>query len=407
MYGLGLFKGLGVTMKHFVDTYTQDLKWLGTRYTTPTFALRQGSDAKGVFTVEYPDEKIAVPERFRFIPFLVVNNYDDPYAPGEDWCTSCGICAKVCPPQCIWIVRGSDPNTGRPVPQPEAFYIDIDICMNCGYCAEYCPFDAIKMDHDYELASYDRTTQHVYDKQKLSKETRYWQTIAPNRIWEEAEERGFWEHTDVKKAAKKAGIELPAPTEENMYRATTVLVEDYERQAAAAPAAATGAPAAISAASGGSTAPAAQGDPVAIAGDASQPLNVRAAAALQIKTEGAEKVRKLSSGDRKLIAAVQTLAKEQGTTIEDLAASAGDISQVAASAAPAAPAPAAEAPAPAPTAEPVAEAAPASGGDVHEMIARAKDLEAKGKAKEIKLTGDDRRFISAAKKAANEAGIEY
>jgi hypothetical protein len=41
------------------------------------------------------------------------------------------------------------------------------------------------------------------------------------------------------------------------------------------------------------------------------------------------------------------------------------------------------------------------------MIARAKDLEAKGKAKEIKLTGDDRRFISAAKKAANEAGIEY
>src|SRR5262249_58429080 len=40
----------------------------------------------------------------------------------EDWCTSCGICAKVCPPQCIWIVRGSDPNTGRPVPQPTAFF---------------------------------------------------------------------------------------------------------------------------------------------------------------------------------------------------------------------------------------------------------------------------------------------
>ena len=24
--------------------------------------------------------------------------------------------------------------------------------MNCGLCAEYCPFDAIKMDHDYEIA---------------------------------------------------------------------------------------------------------------------------------------------------------------------------------------------------------------------------------------------------------------
>ena len=109
MYGIGLFKGLGITVRHFVDSFTQDLKWMGTRWTTQTFAVRQGSDAKGVFTVEYPNEKIAVPERFRFVPFLVVNNYDDPYAPGEDWCTSCGICAKVCPPQCIWIVRGSDP----------------------------------------------------------------------------------------------------------------------------------------------------------------------------------------------------------------------------------------------------------------------------------------------------------
>ncbi|NJL95957.1 MAG: 4Fe-4S binding protein [Anaerolineae bacterium] len=179
MYGTGLFKGLQVTLQHFVDTWLSDLKWLGNRYSTRTFALRQGTETRGAFTVEYPDEKLATPERFRFVPFLVVNNYDDPYAPGDDWCTSCGICAKVCPPQCIWIVRGTDPVTGRPKPQPEAFYIDIDICMNCGYCAEYCPFDAIKMDHDYELASYDRTTAHIHDKKQLSKEFRYWQTIAP------------------------------------------------------------------------------------------------------------------------------------------------------------------------------------------------------------------------------------
>ena len=115
--------------------------------------------AEGIFTVQYPDEKLAVPERFRFVPFLVVEDLDNPERPGHDWCTSCGICAKVCPPQCIWIVRGEDPVTKRPVPEPEAFFIDIDICMNCGYCAEFCPFDAIKMDHDYELASYDRTAE--------------------------------------------------------------------------------------------------------------------------------------------------------------------------------------------------------------------------------------------------------
>ncbi len=58
--------------------------------------------------------------------------------------------------------------------------------MNCGYCAEFCPFDAIKMDHDYELASYDRTTAHIHDKERLSKPISYWREIAPKKA--EAEE---------------------------------------------------------------------------------------------------------------------------------------------------------------------------------------------------------------------------
>ncbi len=210
--GIGILKGLGVTFKHFVNTFVDDAKYAGKKYfNQDIFEERQGLSAAGAYTVQYPEEKIAVPERFRFVPFLVVNDYDAEDKPGEDWCTSCGICAKVCPPQCIWIVRGEDPNTGRPVPQPEAFYIDIDICMNCGYCAEFCPFDAIKMDHDYELASYDRTGHHIYDKQKLSKEYRYWYSISPTRAVDEAVERGGWEHKDVikdkKKAAKQAGKE--------------------------------------------------------------------------------------------------------------------------------------------------------------------------------------------------------
>ena len=210
--GIGILKGLGVTFKHFVNTFVDDMKYAGKKYLNQDiFEERQGLKAAGAYTVQYPEEKIAVPERFRFVPFLVVNDYDAEDKPGEDWCTSCGICAKVCPPQCIWIVRGEDPNTGRPIPQPEAFYIDIDICMNCGYCAEFCPFDAIKMDHDYELASYDRTGHHIYDKQKLSKEYRYWYSIAPTRAVDEAVDRGGWEHKDVikdkKKASKQAGQE--------------------------------------------------------------------------------------------------------------------------------------------------------------------------------------------------------
>ncbi|MGB3714925.1 MAG: 4Fe-4S binding protein [Candidatus Promineifilaceae bacterium] len=183
MYGLGIVKGMAVTMKHFIATYLDDIHWLarGGRYYNPeALSNRQSLNGKGVITVFYPEEKLAVPERFRFVPFLVT---DDP-KPGEqwphDWCTSCGICAKVCPPQCIWIVRGKLP-TGRPKPEPEQFYIDIDICMNCGLCAEFCPFDAIKMDHDYELASYDRSTAHIHDKERLSKPISYWHEIAQNK----------------------------------------------------------------------------------------------------------------------------------------------------------------------------------------------------------------------------------
>lgn len=204
MYGLGTLKGMGVTLKHFITSYIEDIRIGIQKNTVEGFQYRQGTKSTGMYTVEYPDEKIAVPERFRYVPFLVVEDADHPERPDHIWCTSCGICAKVCPPQCIWIVRGQDPVTGRPVPEPEAFFIDIDICMNCGFCAEFCPFDAIKMDHDYEMASYDRTNVHIHDIEKLSKPLSYWKSIAPTTAYEEMVDRGGWEHIDVIKARQKA-----------------------------------------------------------------------------------------------------------------------------------------------------------------------------------------------------------
>lgn len=196
MNGMGVLKGLAVTFRHFIDTYLEDLKAGKKRYFTAE-GIRQRSsvDAKGIFSIQYPEEKLPVPEEFRYIPFLV---YDE----GEDGkkalrCTSCGICAKVCPPQCIWIVRTNDPVTGKPVPAPAEFYIDVDICMNCGYCAEYCPFDAIKMDHDYEIASYDRFKEHIFDLNKLSKPASYYAKVRPVNFARETAEREA-------KAAKKA-----------------------------------------------------------------------------------------------------------------------------------------------------------------------------------------------------------
>ncbi len=196
MFGLGIVKGLGVTLKHFIETYIDDLKYFPkSMKNEQAFARRQGPDGgRGLFTVEYPEMKLKTPENFRFIPFLVTDYEvpaDSPEFDRAKWlelnrCTSCGICAKVCPPQCIWIVRTNDPDTGKPIPQPAEFYIDIDICMNCGYCAEFCPFDAIKMDHDFELADYERESPHIHNLERLLKPASYYASIRPT--WNAKEE---------------------------------------------------------------------------------------------------------------------------------------------------------------------------------------------------------------------------
>ncbi len=201
MDGKGLLKGLSVTLKRFVDSYVEDLRWLGKRYAPERVSYKSSKDVKGTFTIQYPEEKLPVPEEFRYVPFLVYDEGED--GKKEVRCTSCGICAKACPPQCIWIVRTNDPETGKPIPQPAEFYIDVDICMNCGFCAEYCPFDAIKMDHDYEIASYDRMRDNIYDLEKLSKPLSYYAKIRPTNYQLEEAAR-------AEKEAQRAAARKPA-----------------------------------------------------------------------------------------------------------------------------------------------------------------------------------------------------
>ncbi len=203
MYGKGILKGLSVTWKRFWDTYLEDISWImrGKKryFNEEGVKARASKNTRGIFTVQYPEEKLITPEEFRYIPFLVYDEGAD--GKKEVRCTSCGICAKVCPPQCIWIVRTNDPATGRPVPVPTEFYIDMDICMNCGYCAEYCPFDAIKMDHDFDIASYNR---NVYNLEKLLKPAKYYAGIRPQNYSREEEAR------KAKEAAKAAKAEASA-----------------------------------------------------------------------------------------------------------------------------------------------------------------------------------------------------
>lgn len=177
-YGTNIRKGLWITLKHWLFTYYQDLRAMFTRQAWKPSGLASSGeirgDTMGYFTVQYPEVKLKTPERFRFMPMLIYETDN-----GDIRCTSCGICAKVCPPQCIWIVQSKD-SSGKTIPQCSEFYIDTSICMQCGFCSEYCPFDAIKMNHDYELSSYERHESWIYNMQQLLVSTDYYAQTHPN-----------------------------------------------------------------------------------------------------------------------------------------------------------------------------------------------------------------------------------
>jgi hypothetical protein len=63
------------------------------------------------------------------------------------------------------------------------------------------------------MASYDRTSHHIFDKDKLSKEQSYWKRIAPTTAVEEMEARGGWDHKDVQKEKAKAAKAAAAAQE--------------------------------------------------------------------------------------------------------------------------------------------------------------------------------------------------
>lgn len=204
MFGTGLLKGLGITLKHALDTFRDDNQGTPSRYQDSIVLdnkrriIEQPIEQEGILTIQYPEEKRLLPERFRYIPMLIWDTET-----GEDRCTACGICAKVCPPQCIWIVRDIDAN-GRPVARPGEFFIDVAVCMSCSFCVEFCPFDAIKMNHDYELAAYDRYPQLVYDKAELTVPVEYYAALWPDQ-WEQEEDlRRKTKEEDRLKAEAKA-----------------------------------------------------------------------------------------------------------------------------------------------------------------------------------------------------------
>ncbi len=184
--GKGLFQGLAVTARNFVGSYFD------------------GGRKERLFTYQYPEEKMPLPENSRSFPFLVYDEDADPS--GTMRCVACKICEVECPPQCIYIVMDRDEN-GKPRQRPEVFDIDISVCMQCQICVEVCPFDAIKMDNDYEKSEYDRYDDLVEHLPQLLKSNEYYHQIKPT---EATEVDARLQAEKEKKAAKAAGKKAPA-----------------------------------------------------------------------------------------------------------------------------------------------------------------------------------------------------
>jgi NADH-quinone oxidoreductase subunit I len=134
--GLGLFKGLWLTLRTFL---------------------------RKPVTVMYPLEKELPPERARGVIAL-----------DTDACTVCMLCARECPDWCIYIEGHKEQ---QPPAEPGArartksvldrFDIDFALCMFCGICVEVCPFDALFWSPEYEYSG-TSLADLLHDKGRLS-----------------------------------------------------------------------------------------------------------------------------------------------------------------------------------------------------------------------------------------------
>jgi len=130
-------KGLGITLKHFARNLFLPLKKLTER--AKPGAPDEDKWRAEIETVQYPEEKVKYPERFRGLHRLTLR--DD----GAVRCVACMCCPTVCPAHCITIVPAETDDKGIEK-RPAVFEIDELRCVVCGLCVEACPCDAIRMD---------------------------------------------------------------------------------------------------------------------------------------------------------------------------------------------------------------------------------------------------------------------
>ncbi len=106
------------------------------------------------------DEPTPVQDRFMGFPALTWDGEVE-----EPFCTSCMVCIRQCPTQCMSATMIDNPahQEGRSSRRKivESFEINLNRCILCGICVEVCNFDAIVMSHEHEMSTFQRNGDRV------------------------------------------------------------------------------------------------------------------------------------------------------------------------------------------------------------------------------------------------------
>ncbi len=116
-------------------------------------------------THQYPNigkRAVPTPVQDRFMGFPALT-WDQEV--GEPFCTSCMVCIRNCPTQCMTATMKDNPlNAEGKSPRRkivDQFEINLNRCILCGICVEVCNFDAIVMSHEHEMSTYQRNGDRV------------------------------------------------------------------------------------------------------------------------------------------------------------------------------------------------------------------------------------------------------